>query len=102
MSEAVREITREELVAENRDLRVMSREMQSHIEYLKAELEEVQRNNADLPAEPIKVAGMLISASYTRENCMSGLKYEKSVYDKAQLRQIAEHLLVYCNNAEVE
>lgn len=61
-------------------------EMQSHIDCLKAELAEVQMRKADLHTEPIKVADMLIDHSYST-GC---------------LRQIAEHLLVYCNNAEVE
>lgn len=110
MSEAVREMTMEELIAENRDLRAMAREMQSHIDCLKAELEEVQQNRVDLPLEPIEVAAMLIKATVTREtnslqkafnkNCPD--EYEDDRYTKEDLRQIAEHLLVYCNNAEVE
>lgn len=61
-------------------------EMQSQIDCLKAELEEEQMFNVHLPVEPIKVADMLI------DNC----------YSADCLRQIAKHLLVYCNNAEVE
>ena len=100
MSKAVREMTREELIAEKakqeEQCRVLAnrcdmkerqiKEMQSHIDCLKAELEEVQMRKADLHTEPIKVADMLIDHSYST-GC---------------LRQIAEHLLVYCNNAEVE
>lgn len=51
-----------------------------------------------LPTEPIKVADMLINASKKRTNCMNGKEYDKYIFEKWQLRQIAEHLLVYCNN----
>lgn len=61
-------------------------EMNAHINCLKDELEEIQMNKLKFPSEPIKVADMLIDNSYST-GC---------------LRQIAEHLLVYCNNAEVE
>lgn len=63
MSEAVREMTREELIAEKAKLeeqcRVLAnrcdmkerqiKEMQFHIDCLKAELEEVQMNSRELP-----------------------------------------------------
>lgn len=67
-----------------------------------------------LPAEPIKVADMLISAAYTRKKGDVEKTLHKafwnnadtvteSVYSKSELRQIAEHLLVYCNaNGEDE
>lgn len=56
-----------------------------------------------LPTEPIKVADMLINASKKRTNCMTGKEYDKYIFEKWQLRQIAEHLLVYCNhNGEAE
>ena len=56
-----------------------------------------------LSAEPIKVTDMLISASKKRTNCMTGKEYDKYIFEKWQLRQIAEHLLVYCNhNGEAE
>lgn len=51
-----------------------------------------------LPAEPIKVTDMLINASKKRTNCMTGKEYDKYIFEKWQLRQIAEHLLVYCNH----
>lgn len=56
-----------------------------------------------LPTEPIKVAEILINASKKRTNCMTGKEYDKYIFEKWQLRQIAEHLLVYCNhNGEEE
>lgn len=85
-------------------------EMQSHIDCLKAELEEVQQNQVDLPLEPIEVAAMLIKATVTRKanslqkafNKYCPDEYEADRYSDEDLRQIAEHLLVYCNNTEVE
>lgn len=77
------------------------KEMQSHIECLKAELAEIQMNKQELPEEPIKVAEMLISTAGTYTNFL-GKEEIYNVYDKSDLRQIAEHLLVYCNHAEVE
>lgn len=56
-----------------------------------------------IPEEPIKVADILINASEKRTNCMTGKEYDKYIFEKWQLRQIAEHLLIYCNhNGEVE
>lgn len=56
-----------------------------------------------LPTEPIKVADMLINASKKRTNCMTGKEYGKYIFEKWKLRQIAEHLIVYCNhNGEAE
>lgn len=86
MSEAVREMTREELFSEcaklERECLVLSdkckmkerqiREMQSHIDCLKAELAEIQMNKQELPEEPIKVAEMLISATYIYEFAWQG------------------------------
>lgn len=56
-----------------------------------------------LPTEPIKVADLLINASKKRTNCMTGNEYDKYIFEKWKLRQIAEHLIVYCNhNGEAE
>lgn len=62
--------------------------------------EDLETHAEDLPAEPIKVAEMLIGATRRRINCMTGEEYDKPIYEKWQLRQIAEHLLVYCNANE--
>ena len=128
MSEVVREMTRDELVAEKAKLeeqcRVLAnrcdmkerqiREMQPHIDCLKAELAEVQMNKQEFPTEPIKVADMLIDefTSVSGDYARAAIKNNYPVDDTAfcdmrkreirLLRQIAEHLLVYCNNAEVE
>lgn len=76
--------------------------IQSHIDCLKAELAEVQMKKQELPDDPIKVAEMLIYATYKRTNCMTGKEYDKALYEPWKLKQIAEHLLVYCNHVEVE
>ena len=73
-------------------------EMQHHIGSLKSDLAEAQDNKIQLPHEPIKVAEMLIDATETKVNCMTRKEYDKSVYEKWQLEQIAEHLLVYCKH----
>jgi len=83
-------------------------EMQAHIDSLKAELAELQLNKQELPLEPIEVAAMLIKSTVTRKansiqkafNCTD--KYEDDRYSNDDLLQIAEHLLVYCKNAEEE
>lgn len=73
-------------------------------EFEKILTNKVKGNATDfLPIEPIKVTDMLINASKKRTNCMTGKEYDKYIFEKWQLRQIAEHLLVYCNhNGEVE
>lgn len=124
MNESVTEMTREKLFSEcaklERECLAFSdkcnakerqiKEMQSHIDCLKAELAEIQMNKQELPLEPIEVATMLIKATVTHEsnpfqkafnvNCPD--EYVADRYSDEDLRQIAEHLLVYCNHAEVE
>ena len=97
----------EEIIDENKRLKMelddcncKIKEMQNHIDCLKADLAEAQERKFELPIEPIKIAYMLIDATETKVNCMTGKEYDKSVYEKWQLEQIAMHLLVYCNNAE--
>ena len=63
-----------------------------------------------LPTEPIKIADMLISATYTRQKSTLEKTFSKAVfgnnsdtltenvYSESELRQIAEHLLVYCGH----
>lgn len=62
-----------------------------------------------LPTEPIKVADMLINAEgeYEHNPLAKALCGEDKgtyrIFDIGELRQIAEHLLIYCNhNKEVE
>ena len=62
------------------------------------------QNDLMLPDEPIDVASMLINATITVEPSKSGTfspLHDKepqtfAKYDINQLREIAEHLLVYC------
>ena len=98
----------EEIIEENKRLKMklddrncQIEEMQNHIDCLKSDLAEAQEK-IELPHEPIKVAEMLIDATEKRENCMNGKEYDKPMYEKWQLDQIARHLLVYCNNSEDE
>lgn len=57
-----------------------------------------------LPTEPIKVADMLINAKGEyKHNAIAKALYKEDkgtyrIFDVSELRQIAEHLLVYCNN----
>jgi len=56
-----------------------------------------------LPTEPIAVADLLITASGECEPLVIGKSEYKDTYrifDISELRQIAEHLLVYCNHNE--
>ena len=58
--------------------------------------------------QPIRIAEMLISASYECKaneiqkafGCPE--KYNKPIYDTGDLKEIAEHLLVFCKNGESE
>ena len=69
-----------------------------------------QANGLILPSEPIDVASMLIKATRTvRTNLIQKAfnpnmsdEYEIDKYSKSDLRQVAEHLLAYCNNSENE
>ena len=62
----------------------------------------------DLPPEPIQCAAMLIERSFEYEtNSIQrafGMseKARTNYYSVDELRQIAEHLLVYCNHMESE
>ena len=103
----------EEIIEENKKLKMklddrncQIEEMQNHIDCLKSDLAEAQENKVQLPHEPIKVATMLLDAQGTYEtNSISrafgaGDTGTYNLYSKSDLRQIAEHLLVYCNNVE--
>ena len=104
--ESLSRVSMQEIISgleiELKDKQCQIEEMQNHIDYLKADLAEARDNNVELPHEPIKVAEILIDATEKRENCMNGKEYDKPMYEKWQLEQIARHLLVYCNNSEDE
>lgn len=79
-------------------------------EFEKILSEKAKENVTDfLPTEPIKVADMMINAEGEYEHnplVKAFYKEDKGTYrifETGELRQIAEHLLVYCNNnGEVE
>lgn len=85
---------------ELKDKKCQIEEMQNHIDCLKDDLAEAQDNKIQFPTEPIKLAMMLIDAGYVYQNTNTGMQHRGSLYSKSDLRQIAEHLLVYCNNCE--
>lgn len=126
MSEAVREMTREELFSEcaklERECLALSdkcrvkecqiKDMQFHIDCLKAELAEIQINNQESAAKsfeikidsleiPIQKATVLIRDMQDKYQEVYGMNdgFSMAISD---LKQIAEHLLVYCNHTEVE
>lgn len=117
----------EKLTKENQNLQCKIDEMQKHIDCMKSQIGELRtrchesaRDNFDnkhyglihivgaeelkedkpvFPDEPIKVAEMLICASGHFSN-LFGKQQEYNIFSKSELRQIAEHLLVYCNAEE--
>lgn len=105
----------QDLASENMKLQCERNDYKAKAESLEVERMRVKINEiADfLPTEPIKVADMLISATYTRQKGDMEKALHKAfgnnsdtvtenVYSKSELRQIAEHLLVYCNHNEGE
>lgn len=90
--EALKKIN-DELVEENKQL---------HYELQKTAITE------NLPCEPIAVAETLINAKrlYEHNTFMKAFTGSKeglrNIYGISELRQIAEHLLVYCNNNKDE
>lgn len=87
-------------------------EYQNKIEELKVENAELHCEMQamkvfpdEIPEEPIKVAEMLITAKGECEQLHIGNNVFKDTYrifDVSELRQIAEHLLVYCNHNREE
>lgn len=70
---------------------------------LEIKLDILKAKSIEITSEPIEIAKNLICASRELECNMFGIKIYESkeqVYSKSELRQIAEHLLVYCNGAE--
>ena len=71
--------------------------------------EKLGQKEHELPSEPIEVASMLINATYTREKGDIEKAFHKAfgnnsetitenIYSVNDLKEIAEHLLVYCDN----
>ena len=87
-------------------LRKNERELSEENEELHSKIERSGNISDFLQTEPIKVADMLINTKIEpTEIGEDRLKivYKQRNFDISELRQIAEHLLVYCNhNGEVE
>lgn len=77
-----------------------SEENEYMIDELKEKLLEAEESLFEFPSSPIDVAKMLIESSIKFTNVF-GKELETNRYDKNELRQIAKHLLVYCDS-EVE
>lgn len=83
------------------------RQLESENKELRQQLEEIDLVG-NLPYEPIEVAQMLITATHTyktnglQKALGAGETSTYNIYDVSDLRQIAEHLLVYCNNKDKE
>lgn len=79
---------------------------QNEIDQLKDRIRELEESQEDLPVEPIKIAEYLMDRTFEIKNTFPALQGGKTsivpVHDVSELRQVAEHLLVYCNHAEVE
>lgn len=93
--EFLKEIDR--LESENKSLKIEVSELQCEIQAMQVFPEE-------FPTTPIEVAQMLITASCKYETNSiqralgAGETGIRDMYSISDLRQIAEHLLVYCNN----
>lgn len=59
---------------------------------------EQEKENNPFPKEPVKVAEILICSEEWED--YYGEKRLTRTYSKDRLRQIAEHLLIYCNGEE--
>lgn len=88
--------------------------LETRLKLLKSErddlIEEVEklRNAQDFSnLEPIGVANIIINAEGTRKNLFGritgkGATETYRIFDVSELRQIAEHLLIYCNHNKEE
>lgn len=101
----------QDLANENMKLQCERNDYKSKSEFLEVERMRVKKNEITdfLPTEPIKVADMLINAEgeYEYDPLVKEIygndKGTYRIFDISELRQIAEHLLVYCNhNGEAE
>lgn len=101
----------QDLAGENMKLQCERNDYKSKSEFFEVERMRVKQNEITdfLPTEPIKVADMLINAEgeYEHNPIAKALCGEDKgtyrIFDIGELRQIAEHLLVYCNhNGEAE
>lgn len=98
----------EELTNEKESLETRLKLLKSERDGLREEVEKLRNAQDFSNLEPIGVANIIINAEGTRENLFGRItgKGETETYrifEISELRQIAEHLLVYCNhNGEAE
>lgn len=103
-----REMTKEEVMLkeENMKLHEENAMQAEHIMHLQKQIEELSNRIIELPESPIECAALLINAAfeYNTNNIQrafgAGEKAWAKQYSVSELRQIAEHLLVYCKHNE--
>lgn len=96
----------QDLAGENMKLQCERNDYKSKSEFLEVDKMRMKQNEITdfLPTEPIKVADMLINAEGEYEhNPLAKALYKEDkgtycIFNIGELRQIAEHLLVYCNH----
>lgn len=75
-------------------------ECQNEIDRLKSRISELEETQEELPFEPICIAEYLMDRTIEVKNTFPALQGGETshvpVHDVSELRQIAEHLLVYC------
>lgn len=75
-------------------------ECQNEIDRLKSRISELEEAQEELPFEPICIAEYLMDRTIEVKNTFPALQGGEtsrvSAHDISELRQIAEHLLVYC------
>lgn len=88
----------QDLAGENMKLQCERNDYKSKSEFLEVEIMRVKKNEFSdfLQTEPIKVADMLINAN--KRDLYENSAFYSKVFNASQLRQIAEHLFVYCNH----
>lgn len=98
----------QDLASVNMNLQCERNDYKSKSEFLEVERMRVKKNEFSdfLPTEPIKVAEMMINSEGEYEHnplAKAFCETDKGTYrifEISELRQIAEHLLIYCNHNE--
>lgn len=94
----------EKIVDEMERLRKENEEMKECVEALKEKLD----RSVDLSVEPIEAANQIINLTYKRtasslERAVIGCtSVSEKMYGIAELKQIADHILVYCKYNQSE
>lgn len=95
----------EELTNEKESLETRLKLLKSERDDLREEVEKLRNAQDFSNLEPIGVANIIINSEGTRENLFGritgkGATETYRIFEASELRQIAEHLLVYCNHNE--